>query len=216
MLKKFISYDGLPLKSGGAHSVSNADNHGIYLAVCDFLKCMTTDPPSVNKIILDISIKRKGATVSFWYMVMNFGLPNWSSTGSVTGGFVWIFYVSEKQINKAIELSKQFANLTLTMTWQFQFVNLKTKAVIKGQNDIPILDERLPNSQVYLRLSQKTTLSLWFTLPFDGLDKDEIDYIKLLKNKLPVKLSNNHWKVWTLSKNDNWISRKLDVSITDE
>lgn len=215
MLDTFISYDGLPLKSGGAHSISNADNHGIYLAVCDFLKFMTTDPPSFNRIILDNSIKQKGATVSFWYMVMNFGLPDWSSTGSITGGFVWIFDVSEQQIAKAIGLSKQFVNVTLTMIWRFQFINIKTKTTIKGQNDIPILDERQPNSQVYLRLSQKTTMSLWFTLPFDGLDSEAIAYIKLLKNKLPVKLSNNHWKVWTLSKNGNWIGRKLDISITN-
>jgi len=215
MPKRFISYDGLPIKSGGAHSISNTDNHGVYLAVRDFLECMTTDPPSVNKIILDISIKQKGATVSFWHMVVNFGLPDWSSTGSITGGFVWIFNVSEKQINKAIGLSKRFANLTLTMKWQFQFLDIKTKAVIKGQDYIPILDERLSNSQAYLRLSQKHTLSLWFTLPFEGLDTEAIDYINLLKTKLPVKLSKNHWKVWTLSKNGNWIGRKLDVSITN-
>jgi hypothetical protein len=216
MLEKFISYDGLPLKSGGAHSISNADNHGIYLAVCDFFKCLTTDPSSVNRIILDVSVKQKGTTVSFWYMVMNFGLPDWSSTGSINGGFVWIFDVSEQQIAKAIGLSKQFANLTLTMMWRFQFVNVKTKTTIKGQNNIPILDERRPSSQVYLRLSRKTTMSLWFTLPFDELDTDAIAYIKLLKAKLPVKLSNNHWKILTLSKNGNWIGRKLDASITDE
>jgi len=216
MLETFISYDGLPLKSGGAHSISNAEGLHAYQKLRSFFELMTTNPQSANIFQLDVSLKGEGSKANFWHMVRVFGLPNWSFYGSSTGGFIWTFYVNEKQIPKAIELSKQFANLTLAINWQFQFVAIETKAILKGQNDIPILDKRQPSSQVYLRLSQKNTMSLWFTLPFDGLDTGAIAYIKLLKANLPVKLSNNHWKIWKLSKNGNWISRKLDVSITDE
>lgn len=215
MLEKFISYDGLPLKAGGAHSMSNADNLQVYLSMFSFFEELTNNPRSANILQLDLATKDEGSKAKFWNMVKFFGLPNWSFTGSRTGGFSWTFYVNEKQIPKAIELSKQFVNLTLTITWHFKFVNVNTKIILSGQDDIPVLDSRLGNSQVYMRLSQKITLSLWFVLPFDGLDGETIAYIKLIKARLPVKLSDNHWRIWTLSKNGNWTGRKLDVSITD-
>ncbi|MFD0751172.1 hypothetical protein ACFQZS_13560 [Mucilaginibacter calamicampi] len=212
MLSSFISYDGLPLKSGGAHMINNADRLQTYNTLSAFFESMTTNPSCVNTIELDIFSREEESKAKFWYMVRTFGLPNWSFFGSSRGGFIWTFNVDEKQMLKAIELTKKFGNVALRLVWRFQFVDIDTKEILNGQNEIPVIDERKYNSEIYVRLAKNASISLWLTLPFGHLDEKTASYIDLLKAKLPVKLSNNHWKIWTLSKNGTWMGRKLDVS----
>jgi hypothetical protein len=78
---------------------------------------------------------------------------------------------------------------------------------------IPILDERVVNSQIYTRLSgAKSTISSWFAFPFAEMNDHNRFYIEQIKSSLPSKLSDKSWRKWHLAKNGNWISRMLNVS----
>lgn len=76
--------------------------------------------------------------------------------------------------------------------------------------EIPILDFRMHNSQIYLRLSSiKSTASVWFAFPFDELTEDNLKYLDGIQKTLPFKFSKHSWRLWKRSKNDNWTPRKI-------
>lgn len=98
--------------------------------------------------------------------------------------------------------------------WRFKFISPQTGQVLSGHDDIPVVDERLHNSQIYLRFAQHVTVSLWLTLPFTDLNDDAVNYIKLLTDSLPFNISNNNWKLWKFTEG-RLMARKLNISIVD-
>lgn len=216
MEQKFISYDGLPLKSGGSHRLNNIPGTLAYHQLTEFARTFTDKPLPFCTIQLNASDKSNGPKASVWFMIKTFGLPVWSLNYYLaTREFTLKFRVGKNKIERAVNLRDEFVNVTFSATWLFKFIDPETGQVLPGQDNIPVVDIRLHNSQVYMRLGKGATVSLWFTLPFSGLTDDAVRYIKLLKNNLPVKLSYNHWRVWKLS-NGRLIPRKLDISAIDE
>ncbi|GAA4314037.1 hypothetical protein GCM10023149_10040 [Mucilaginibacter gynuensis] len=215
MDKRFISYEGLPIKSGGAHKINNGSGPRTYYLLLGFIEKLTNNPDPECILELNVSDKKVGLKATILYLIRNFGLPVWSQTNYLsTSEFVWKFYVRKKHINKALDIENKFANVTLSAMWRFKFINPETGKLLHDQDSIPVVDNRIHNSQIYLRLSKDITVSLWFTLPFADLNDEAVEYIKLLKVSLPVHVSNNHWKIWKFSK-DHLTSRKLNISITD-
>jgi hypothetical protein len=215
-MKKFITYDGLPIKAGGAHRLNKYTSKQAYDAIKEFIELFTTNNAPFCTIALNSSHKKGNSKASFWSLVKMFGLPQWSLTNYLNEKeSVWTWIVWNKHITKAIELNDLFDNLTLSILWHFKFVDPETREILAGQVDIPVVDERLHNSQVYLGYGEQQTVSFWFAFPFYELDSTAVDYIKLLRAKLPVAISNNHWRLWTLSDNNKLTSRKLDVTLTE-
>ncbi len=148
-------------------------------------------------------------------MIRNFGLPIWSLNHYLPSrNLVWIFFIRKRQTDKAFNISDRFSNVTVSVMWRFKFISPQTGKVLSGQDDIPVVDKRLHNLQIYLRFAQHVTASLWLTLPFTDLNYDAVNYIKLLKNSLPFNISNNNWKQWKFTEG-RLTARKLNISIVD-
>jgi hypothetical protein len=63
-------------------------------------------------------------------------------------------------IDKALELLYDEPQAILSILWKFKFIDPVSRQVIPSQEMIPILDERVVNSQIYTRLSgAKSTIS---------------------------------------------------------
>ncbi|MGF7041182.1 hypothetical protein [Mucilaginibacter lappiensis] len=205
-MKNFISYEGLPLKSGGAHKI-NKNPIVIFESVIDFIKSFTNnDAPYDSTLIFNTSENKDSKSATFWLLFKAFGLPGLSLTNKQ---FSWIWKVRNSQLSKAVSFSDRFTNLTLAVMWRFRFVDPVSKKIIIGQDKIPVIDERLYNSQIYLRIGKVSTISIWFTFPFTSTDN--LNYLKLVKDNCPFALSKNQWKSWKLSKNGNWIDRKINI-----
>ena len=207
-MKNFISYDGLPLKSGGAHKI-NKDPIVIFESVTDFIKSFTNNDVPYDSTLIFNKLENKdkdSKPATFWLLFKAFGFPGLSLTNKQ---FSWIWKVRNSQLSKAVSFSDRFTNLTLTVLWRFRFVDPVSKKIIEDQDKIPVIDERLYNSQIYLRIGKVSTISIWFTFPF--MSSDNLNYLKLVKSNCPVPLSKNHWKSWKLSKNGNWIDRKINI-----
>lgn len=104
--------------------------------------------------------------------------------------------------------------LVLSFEWRFLFT--KDGKVLPGQDDMPLLDDRLGNSmsRFYLRLgSKQSSASVWFVFPFEKLDEKNQSFIKTIVKDLPFKLSDKHWRLWRKSKNDNWLPSKIDAGV---
>ena len=64
---------------------------------------------------------------------------------------------------------------------------------------------------MYLRISEKSTVSVWFAFPFEEIHQCEKEFIEDLKLNLPFKISDKHWRIWKYSKEGNWIARKIEI-----
>ena len=102
--------------------------------------------------------------------------------------------------------------ISINFLWNFHFKDPITHQILPNQKLIPEFDSRIKNSRINFIASKKSTISVWFALPFEDVNEYEIDYIKKLKYSLPFKTSDKNWKIWKKSKNNNWISRKLDIT----
>ena len=125
----------------------------------------------------------------------------------------WEWTVKNKKIDAAFEALQLSDALTTMFLWKFKFVHPKTNRPLEGQDAIPVLDERVHNSQIYFRGARRSTVSAWFTLPFSSF-AEAVDYFRPFSELLPFKPSAKHWRIWKCSKNGNWSPRHLERNVS--
>ena len=223
-MNAFITYDGLPASSGGAHSLGQKPIRNIYTDTVNFLKGFTNcDKPKDFHLILYSSQTGQYKTLPIlWNLIKKFGIPSYGrwNFGLIKQHF-YTWNLNHKKLEEALTLLDNYAHLprneygplVLSLKWEFYFVDPNTKTPFKNQEKIPIIDDRRHNSQLYLRLAQRSTMSAWFAFPFSSLDDVATNYFIELKSHLPFKPSGKHWRIWSKSNSGNWTPRVLDVKI---
>lgn len=205
-MKAFITYDGLPLNSGGAHQLAKPPKE-VYASMLNFLQ-LYTDSKGADRVAVQL------VDFSFRNIIkysLRFGLPSFNWNNYLANGIKdisWNVYL--RKIDYYVDQIVQHQELGLSVYWKFNFIDLHTKKVLPGQSELPVLDVRLENSRVYLRLSAtKSTASVWFAFPFDHLTDDNLKYIEGIQENLPFKFSKHSWRLWNKSKSSNWIPKKI-------
>jgi hypothetical protein len=219
----FISYEGLPIKAGGAHSLGKRSIDEIYSQSISFLQTFAAIQNSVIEITFFNSQDKIYNTLPYlWMLTRKFGLPSWNSWNLKSKRqHYWTWKVKPTKVDQALQVlnsflklpSNEYGPVVLSFLWHFHFKDLQSGDILKGQEQIPVLDKRNFNSQLYLRLGQKSTVSVWFTLPFNEQDERAIDYITKLSNALPFKPSEKHWRLWKKTKSGNWQPKVLEIKI---
>ncbi|QNR24541.1 hypothetical protein [Croceimicrobium hydrocarbonivorans] len=217
-MKRFLSYEGLPIKSGGAHSVSRESPKVNYEKTLGFLNLFADNikAESVELTLYKSKNKEYSVLNLLTELTIKFGIPKTKNDGWLKS---WTWSLKDENIQKGfemLELNKDLPKnpvgpITLNFCWNFLFKDPKTNQVLPNQELIPVLDFRVKNSRIYLRLSQESTISVWFAFPFARIDKYESAFIGELKSKLPFKASDKHWRMWEKSSNGNWIPRKIEI-----
>lgn len=210
-MDSFILYNGLPIRYGGAHRV-NKDCLELHTNIRYFLDQYSNNPDHFKADIIFTPDGKASGLKMFWRLCKNFGLPRWSLSQYITtknNSFTW--FVSNGGLNKAMQFTHTFSSLTLAIAWKFRFIDPVSKIMLPQQDKIPVIDVRMFNSQVYLRSSHTSTVSVWFAIPFNPASNTDIAYLKLIRRDFPIKLSTKHWKIWKKSKNGKWISRNVDI-----
>lgn len=220
-MDRFITYDGLPIKSGGAHSLGKLNMEDSYQKTKEFILNHTDSelPSDIRLTIYEspsgdydaIKLKRKASKL--------FGLFPKKGNGYLSDKQIryWEWKVKANDFNKAfgfvqennIKIRQILGPIEISCLWVFKFKSLKTGNIYPDQDKIPQLDIRQKNSQIYLKLSNKSTLSAWFAFPYADFDSDFKKIVDNMQTDLPFQFSDKSWRQWTLSKNNNWISRKI-------
>ncbi|AZB31627.1 hypothetical protein [Chryseobacterium balustinum] len=215
-MKAFISYEGLPIKSGGAHTLTNKNQKENYNKTLEFLNDFTQIKAEEIELTIYESAHKNYSVLKYLIkLIFSFGFPKMRNDGFLKS---WSWNLSQKNIEKGFEflqLNQQLPNnpfgpISLNIKWNFYFKNSTTKEVLPNQNLIPQIDFRIRNSQIYLRMAEKSTMSVWFAFPFEKITEYEKEYFKKLKLNLPFNFSNNHWKLWKVSTKGNWTSQKIE------
>lgn len=217
MIKQFISYEGLPISAGGAHGLGKMLPDEAFHKTYSFIKSFAFNNPA-PKIHLELyQSERKNYSV--WKLlpglIRKLGIPSFHSDGYLSH---WSWSISQNKLElglEALTLNKELPKnpqgpLTLSLLWHFHFQDPITKQIIPHQKDLPEIDSRLHNSRAYLRLSNKSTLAVWFAFPFEKMDDFALKYIESVKTHLPFKTSDKQWRIWTKSDKGSWIPRKFE------
>ncbi|RLZ06387.1 hypothetical protein [Faecalibacter macacae] len=217
-MKTFLSYEGLPIKSGGAHSLKNKDFKENYIEIRQFLENYASKiyNEEIELSLYESAENKYSILKNIFNLILTFGIPKYRNDGLNKS---WNWTLTKKQIEKGFHILKLNKKLTenstgaisLNFKWNFYFKDAKTKIELPNQKLIPKIDFRLKPSQIYLRLSEKSTVSVWFAFPFDEINNYEKEYIENMKTFLPFKISDKQWKIWKYSKNGNWTARKIEI-----
>jgi hypothetical protein len=217
-MNQFISYEGLPINSGGAHKLNRNGAEENYKLTLNFLKKFTNKTtPEFIHLRLYQSEKKEYSTFKLVLMLtMKFGFPKFDSGGLLN---CWTWKLTQREIVKGfeiLELNKKLPEnmegpFVLSFEWNFNFKDPDTNFILPNQEKIPQLDFRIKNSRIYLRTSKNSSISVWFAFPFEQIDKYEIEYINKLKTELPFKMSEVHWRLWKKSRNGNWRPNKVEI-----
>lgn len=204
-MRNFITYEGLPISSGGAHKINGFPAKDIYHTLSTFVFSLTTAVAPVYVILESGKFS--------WKLVKMFGIPKWSTSNYLSSRkSKWIWHLSPERVFKAIELIEYNKHIALGVMWRFKFKDSTTGEILPGQEEFPTIDDRMHNSQIYWRHAENATIAVWFALPFESLDEVALRYIKLLQTHLPIKLSKHHWRMWHQSK-EKLISKKVSVEV---
>lgn len=208
-LNAFILYDGLPIKSGGAHQLNRQNTAEIYDSVSNFVKRFAD-----HKLPVHVQVTMKKFNLkSFLAYAIRFGLPHfrWWNYWELKQDLVH-WNISSKDLEKKIAVVTADENLVIGMTWEFNFIDPQTGELLPNQHDIPVIDERRPKTGMYLRLSSTAkTMSVWFAFPFEEVNALSIPYLNEIQENLPFKFSDKNWNIYKRSKNGNWFSRKITL-----
>lgn len=221
-MNTFVSYEGLPVNSGGAHGLGKKSAREAYNQTSRFLK-LYTDSSFPQHISLTLY---KSDSFDFrkikWKLMKKYGFfpqRNVWDFGDARQK-LWTWTLTSNKIEEGLKVLEEYATLpeheygpiTLSILWHFKFVDPETKQRISGQELIPIFDERIHNSRALLTLKNSSKLAVWFAFPFDGEDKWFTSYIKDLVKYLPFKPSDKHWRQWRKSSNGNWKPSKVEIN----
>jgi len=217
-MNRFISYEGLPIKSGGAHSLSRKTALENYEETLKFLKRFAdkTEPKNIELVLYQSDKKEYSTLKLITKLTLKFGIPKFSNDGLLK---TWSWKLSETEIEKGFETLNLNNKLpensqgpfVLSFLWNFNFKDPNNNQILPNQEKLPELDFRLKNSRIYLRTSNKTSISVWFALPFEQIGKYETEYINELNSFLPFKPSEKHWRIWKKSEKGNWIPNKIEI-----
>jgi hypothetical protein len=223
-----ITYDGLPISSGGAHQLRTHGPREAWSSVEPFLK-KCTDYAAPKSLFVEV-FEGQAIPKSFSDQVkkrfsQDLGNPKTRVVGKSTGNQ---YDVSLEQFNEVLDfldglqpyppspLDSHFGPVTLNLLADFRFIDQTSRMPLPHQDRNEYLNFEagyrlyLGCSTIYAILSSKSTVSVFFSLPYEEATKELKDYVRFLQSHLPFRMSDKHWKRWHMNKAlTGYIGRKI-------
>lgn len=230
--KSVITYDGLPVSSGGAHTLKSRDPSLALAQVMRFLgACTAAQEPMQCSVEL---VSGAGIPNTFSDRLLSqldneYGRHSTRGLGPNTGHRWQIpLEVADTMAKMISGLSPMPVHphglqpIALEVQQKFCFVSqddrkelLPHQGAENYANFAPGYGLVLGRSQLYARISEKSHVSVFLCFPFAEPTSAFFEYRKFIQENLPFKMSDAHWKLWRLTKRgDSYIGRKLANSDT--
>ncbi|HXH51233.1 MAG TPA: hypothetical protein VNM47_17980 [Terriglobia bacterium] len=214
-----ITYDGLPLSSGGAHALRTRSPLAALAQVRNFISsctdCVQPQKASVE-VVTGANVPAEFSDPLMERLTADLRAPgNRRSYGRGNTAHFWP--VAAPQIDALVELIEQVSPLpampyrlqpiTVAAVFKFHLLDAHSRAVLPWQggafygNCSAVPGQLLGESQLYARISGRSTVSLFLSFPFEDVSEDLLTTAGFVRTHLPFPLSPNHWKRWRLTKN---------------
>lgn len=203
-----ITYDGLPISGGGAHSLGRMSRRAAYAATLAFLEACT-QPVAKSEYTLTVhDVPELPRPVS-----LEADLERRFGRGR-------ILVLCPDEVSEALDFLDEIhpqptnqwgmAPIWFRATARFRLLDPATGTVLPGQTGA--LEERVGyRNEVRLILDNSARIGMSLCIP--GGDTSLLDrLLPALQEHAPCKLSRKQWRSWTPTKTGTLKSRVLDVS----
>jgi hypothetical protein len=210
-----ITYDGLPISSGGAHKLHTRGFVDGLLVLQSFVTAVSLEPRPKNGVVEvlagdDVPASFSSALVA--HCDAHFGDRSGRRVGEYTSSQWAVDPASLLAIVDTVEQRRPIPKAGYTgyaavvhVTWNIvladglrQPVPYQGRAHYLGfQCDSQCY---LGESFVYARISETTTAHLFLSLPYETVTSDARRLAGQIQSHFPARLSSNHWKIWRLTK----------------
>ncbi len=221
-----ITYDGLPVSSGGAHTLKTKDPLLALRQINEFIESCTIASAPIESSVEVVS--GLGVPDSFFKPLHEeftdrYGTEVFQGLGNNTG-HSWAIPLGDVQSvvqrlasQRPLPLHPfglQPACVRLGLKFRFRSIDGTSELPGQGADNylrfVPGRGQVLGESEIYARVSEKTTASVFLNFPFEGATTEFLHFRAFVQDHLPFRMSNLHWKRWTLTKKgDNYLGRKF-------
>jgi hypothetical protein len=135
-MKAFITYEGLPLNSGGAHQLVAKPPTEVYASMLNFLQ-LHTDTKGADRVTVQLKDFSYRNIIKY---SLKFGLPSFDWNNYLANGMKdvsWNVYL--RKIDYYVDQIVQHQELGLSVYWRFNFIDPHTKKVLPGQSELPTI-----------------------------------------------------------------------------
>jgi hypothetical protein len=226
-----ITYDGLPISSGGAHGLRTRSPKVALEQVRDFLRiCTDNSIPSdvFVEVILSRSFQNQFTVPLVERLTAQLGTAIRRHAGAEDIAYRW--KLTADQIDEHVELIRHACPLprhpfkiqpfVVAALFKFRLVSQETNVALPSQdvayygNFSPRPGQLMGESQLYARISEHSTVSLFLNFPFEEPSESFLAAAAYVQANLPFLLSPIHWKQWRLRKRGTGYSgRRIRVQI---
>lgn len=209
-----ITYEGLPISSGGAHGLGRIGLRDAYEQTTSFIdSCMKLVAP-------------RGQAFYFQHVPELPDFPDWEPLfrEKFGGGRDRRIAVLDSQVDAAMEFLEQvdpqpknrwgMAPLWFITSWRVQVLDPATREPFPGQDSsrfsgVPYdAAVALGESRLSLMLSNRASLGVALCLP-DMDDSRLPEVVSWLQEHAPFRFSSKHWRQWTPTKSGSFRAKKL-------
>jgi len=221
-----ITYDGLPISSGGAHTLKTRGVMNCLAAVREFLSACTTDPDPER---LQVHVTQGGSLPRSFSKVLRAEFKHlgwWPIKSRFAGTLTRSWRLPLADFDAACATIEGHRPIPQTedgmpaalvaASWRFALVDAETREVLPHQEADCYVQEtpggmrRVGESTLYARFSEKTTVSVFLALPFEDAGDAARQYVEMLQRHFPTKFSAQHWRLWRLNKKaTGYFSRRV-------
>ncbi len=214
-----ITYDGLPISSGGAHRLRGRDIRLAWRSIQTFLTQLTDyeRPDGLRLVLYDdnrMDIAYHERALEFANKAFGSGARRLKVLGDQYRMHETVWNLHTAQFDEALSLVETLGpgrggftggSLVLELVTGFHLADPETGRVFAGQGRQEYggqeveTDLFLGESSLRLFLGKPIACGLFLSLPFPEVTDELRAYVSLIDENLPFRLSPHHWARWQLN-----------------
>lgn len=222
-----ITYDGLPISSGGAHTLRTRSPRLALAQVQAFIaSCSDVDEPQEGfvEVLTGGNVPNDFSAPLIRKFSDELGVSRRRARGGADTAHVWpvapqkleIYAPFIEQLQPLPAHPFKLQPVAVTATYKFKLTDVQSGIVLPNQgsasyHNVPAGHGRLlGESTLYARFSERSTVSLFLSFPFEEVSESFLRSVAFVQEHLPFRLSAGHWKQWRVTKNGaSYVGRKL-------
>jgi hypothetical protein len=227
MRPALITYEGLPLSSGGAHRLRTKGFVNAWRIIEHFLK-ERTDFARPEEIVIELlegaSLPDEFVTPLKQRFTLEFPVVRSRAVGEAVGRQWSVGRERLPALLQELEAVQPLPDffvqpLAVDVALKFRLVDRSTRKPLPFQNPSDYLHQdagcaghqlSLGSSVASARISTRSTLFVFLSLPFAEVSAELRDYVEFLGSAAPFTFSEKHWKVWTLNREGSgYVGRRI-------
>jgi hypothetical protein len=222
-----ITYDGLPVSSGGAHKLRTRGFTDALLALQSFVTAVSIEPRPKDCVVEVLAGNDVPASFTSG-LIAHCDAHFMKYTRRRVGGYSssqWT--VDPGSLRMMIDTLEQRRPIpkagyagyaaAVHVTWNIVFADgLRQPIPYQGKEHYLGFEcsfqRYLGESLLYGRISEATTANLFLALPYESVTSEARQLAEKIQFHFPARLSSNHWKIWRLTKKgDGYIGRRASI-----